>query len=324
MKYFLFIFVITAFVSCSNSSTESVKKCNTSEECGDNYYCSTNICFKSTCIAENKDSNGNLCSDIEKCNIYITGHTTGKIGNDQFINDIDYFLVKYDKSGNLLYKHQFGTSGNDNGNAITVTSDGFVYIAGNTTGTFEDNINKGDSDIFLSKFDNNGNEIWTKQEGTLGGDAAYKVVADNTSVYITGYVNGTLNPNIHLGESDAFLIKYDSDGNKQWSKQFGTSLSDGGNAVSISNDGYIYVTGSVIGSFNGNDYFGGKDIFLSKFDSSGNILLEKQWGTIADEESTDMIIDVDNNIYIPWKTSGSLFENINSGTNDAFLIKWKE
>lgn len=70
MKYFLFIFAITAFVSCSNSSTESAKKCNTSEECGTNYYCSTNICFKSTCIAENKDANGNLCSDTEKCNIY--------------------------------------------------------------------------------------------------------------------------------------------------------------------------------------------------------------------------------------------------------------
>ncbi len=257
-------------------------------------------------------------------NIYITGHTTGEVENNVFEGEIDYFLVKYNKSGIKQWSKQFGTTGKDLGNGITVTSDGFIYITGSTTKSFKDFENKGGTDIFISKFDIDGNLIWTKQEGTSGNDEANKVVADGNNVYITGYVNGILSPNVSLGESDAFLIKYDSNGNKQWSKQFGTSGNDGGNSIAISGNGNIYVTGSVGGSLNGNDYFGGKDIFLSEFDSLGNNILTKQWGTINEDDATDIVIDSNNYIYISGKTTGNLYSNINSGGTDAFLIKWKE
>jgi len=124
---------------------------------------------------------------------------------------------------------------------------------------------------------------WTKQLGTSSLDYGNGITSDSSgNIYVTGITSGGLDGNTIYGKNDMFLVKYNSSGTKQWTKQLGTSSLDYGNGVTSDSSGNIYVTGSTEGWLDGNANSGGircylrascKDIFLVKYNSSGI----KQW-----------------------------------------------
>ena len=126
--------------------------------------------------------------------------------------------------------------------------------------------------------DNTINKTWTKQLGTSRDDWGKGVTTDSSgNIYVTGSTEGGLDGNTNSGPKfvtssgnhDIFLVKYNSSGTKQWTKQLGTSSTDYGSGVSTDSSGNIYVTGSTSGELDGNTHFGDRDIFLVKFSSSG-------------------------------------------------------
>ena len=66
-----------------------------------------------------------------------------------------------------------------------------------------------------------------------------------------------------------YLVKYNSSGTKQWTKQLGTSSVDKGRGVTTDSSGNIYVTGDTVGDLDGNTNSGSVDIFLVKYNSDG-------------------------------------------------------
>ena len=88
---------------------------------------------------------------------------------------------------------------------------------------------------------------------------------------MTGTTYGGLDGNTSSGDYDVFLVKYNSSGTKQWTKQLGTSSSELGTGVTTDSSGNIYVTGSTEGGLDGNTNSGETDIFLVKYNSSGII-----------------------------------------------------
>ena len=86
---------------------------------------------------------------------------------------------------------------------------------------------------------------------------------------MTGSTEGGLDGNTNSGEEDIVLIKYNSSGTKQWTKQLGTSSDDSGNGVSTDSSGNIYVTGYTKGGLDGNTNSDKSDIILIKYNSSG-------------------------------------------------------
>ena len=91
---------------------------------------------------------------------------------------------------------------------------------------------------------------------------------------MTGYTTGLenyigLDGNTSLGSKDIFLVKYNSSGTKQWTKQLGTSVYEHGKDVTTDSSGNIYVTGLTQGGLDGNTNSGKDDIFLVKYKSSG-------------------------------------------------------
>ena len=85
---------------------------------------------------------------------------------------------------------------------------------------------------------------------------------------MTGSTDGGLDGNTYYGHYDIFLIKYNSSGTKQWTKQLGTSSDDRGNSVTTDSSGNIFVTGFTRGGLDGNTNSGNFDIFLVKYNSS--------------------------------------------------------
>ena len=115
-----------------------------------------------------------------------------------------------------------------------------------------------------------GTKQWTKQLGTSSSDVGGGVTTDSSdNIYVTGYTYGGLDGNTSSGEIDIFLIKYNSSGTKQWTKQLGTYSWDRGKGVTTDSSGNIYVTGDTRGGLDGNTNSGRSDIFLVKYNSFG-------------------------------------------------------
>ncbi|SVB56374.1 uncharacterized protein METZ01_LOCUS209228, partial [marine metagenome] len=125
------------------------------------------------------------------------------------------------------------------------------------------------------------------------------------------------------GGSDAFFMKYNSSGDKQWTRQFGTSSSDDASGVAVDSSGNIYITGGTQGGFGNYTNAGTWDIFLAKYNSNGVQQWVKQSGTSTEDNGNAVAIDSSDNIYITGRTSGGdLDGQTNSGRQDIFLIKY--
>lgn len=85
-------------------------------------------------------------------NIYVTGYTDGNLEGIHNSGSNDVFLSEYDANGNKLWSSQWGTSGYDYGRGVTIDINDNVYVAGDTVGSIDGNVNSGGFDIFLSKF----------------------------------------------------------------------------------------------------------------------------------------------------------------------------
>ncbi len=255
-------------------------------------------------------------------NIYITGYTYGSFDENTNAGNADILLIKFNSNGDKLWTKQFGIKNNDYGYSIAIDSNNNIYITGQTYGNLDGNTSTGQEDVFLMKFDTNGNKIWTKQFGSSNIDSSKSLAIDsNNNIYISGYTLGNLDGNTSAGYKDIFLIKIDSNGNKFWTKQFGTSASDEGYAIKIDSNDNIYITGNTSGALDNNTIIGLYDIFLTKFNSSGDKIWTKQFGTINSNYGKSLIIDSSDNIYISGYTNGTFVENINAGSYDLFLTK---
>ena len=181
-------------------------------------------------------------------NLYVTGYTSGGLDNNTNSGSRDYFLVKYNSSGIYQWTQQTGTSSGDNGKGVTVDSSDNIYVTGQTAGGLDNNTNSGSIDIFLVKYNSSGSKQWTQQLGTSSSEIGYGVTVDSSNnIYVTGYTLGGLDWNTNSGSTDIFLVKYNSSGSKQWTKQLGTSSSDYGYGVSVDSSDNIYLTGHTAG-----------------------------------------------------------------------------
>jgi len=173
----------------------------------------------------------------------------------------DFYLIKTDGSGNLLWTKTFGGTGQDLGFSVQQTTDGGYIIAGDT-----ESFGAGGFDVYLIKTDESGNLLWTKTYGGTGSDIGISVQQTTDGGYIaTGYTWG-----FGAGGRDAYLIKTDSIGNLLWSKMYGGSLAEYQYAVIQCNDGG-YITAGATHSWAAGSYGGVDDEFyIIKTDSLGN------------------------------------------------------
>ncbi|MEZ6191258.1 MAG: SBBP repeat-containing protein [Phycisphaerales bacterium] len=251
-------------------------------------------------------------------NIYISGETHGSLGGTNQ-GGRDAFLTKFDPSGAELWSTQIGTASADASRSVALDAAGNAYISGYTSGSLGGN-NAGRSDAFLTKFDPSGNELWSTQIGTASNDGSRSVAVDAAgNAYITGSTYGSLGGPL-AGSSDAFLTKIDPAGIELWTKQIGTASYDESYSVAVDAAGNAYISGTTEGSLGGTNV-GYADVFLTKFDPSGNELWGTQIGTTTYDESYSVAVDAAGNAYISGQTYGGLGGN-NNGKYDAFLIKF--
>ena len=160
-----------------------------------------------------------------------------------------------------------------------------------------------------------------KQIGTTGTDNGQGVAVDSSeNVYVTGSTNGAL-IGANAGGYDIFLTKYNSSGTQHWIRQIGTSSSDSASGVAVDSSGNVYVTGRTYGALTGANA-GSGDIFLTKYNSSGDQQWIKQIGTSGDDKGLGVDVDSADGVYVTGYTSGAFSGFINTGHKDVFLLKY--
>jgi phage-related protein len=253
-------------------------------------------------------------------NVYIAGATRGSLGGPN-AGDFDAFVRKYDDDGVLLWTRQLGMGDDDFVSSVSSDGLGNVYIAGRTDGSLG-GPNAGDYDALVSKYDDAGNLLWTRQFGTSGFDYSLGVSADLLgNVYLSGRTGGNLGDLLD-GTEDAFVSKYDGAGNLLWIRQLGTSTSDWSYGVSADGQGDVYISGYTGGNL-GDSQMGGVDAFVSKYDGAGNLLWTQQLGTTDIDYSCAVSADGLGNVYISGSTLGDL-GGPNAGDYDAWVARISE
>ncbi len=278
------------------------------------------------------------------------------------IANFDSYLSKFDSDGNFIWARTWGGEGYDDGPGVAVDSLGNVYVGGMYAST---NINfdpAGGSgglghpahdsgilvDAFLSKFDSNGNFQWVRTWGGQGKEdiGAVVVVDGANNVYIGGRfmsVNCDFDPgeatDIHSsnGDHDAFISKYDPNGNFLWAKTWGGTGWDAIGSLAIDGANNVYSTGVFSATVNFDPdgsanvtSNGGKDVFLSEFDPNGTFLSAKTWGGSGDDWGYHVTVAGADGTYVTGSFSGitdfdpgSGMDNHTSyGGKDAFLSKF--
>ena len=165
--------------------------------------------------------------------------------------------------------------------------------------------------------------FWPKQIGTSSNDYGTGVTVEfSDNIHVSGQSNGGLDGNINSLNDGIFLVKYNSSGTKLWTKQLGIFDNESGISMTVDSSDNIYVTGYTTEGYDGNSNSGNYDIFLVKYNSSGNKLWTKQLGNSDTDIGMGVIVDSSDNIYVTGIASGGLDRNTSSGGEDIVLMKY--
>lgn len=199
-------------------------------------------------------------TSTDRGRVYVAGQTDGDIGAAN-AGRSDAFLAAYTTSGQRLWTRQLGTAALDYAKGIDTDRSGALYIAGVTHGAL-DGANAGHGDAFVAKYTGVGSRMWTRQLGTTRDEEAKGVSVSGGAVYIAGYTNGDLGGTA-AGAGDAFVSRYDTNGNRVWTQLLGTNKADIARSVSADERGAVYAAGQTAGKLGATAL--GFDAFLAKY-----------------------------------------------------------
>jgi len=256
-------------------------------------------------------------------NVYVAGYTYGALNGEIFNGDQDAFIAKYNSTGAIQWTKLIGTSFAERATALATDSSGNVYVAGYTYGALNGEINNGDRDAFIARYNSSGAIQWTKLLGNNSTDYVNDLAIDSfDNIYLVGSTGDNLNGELNSGGYDAYIVKYNSGGTVQWTKLLGTSSPDEANAISFDSLDNFYVAVSTFGDLNGVLNKGFLDAHVVKYNSAGIIQSTNQLGTSDYDKAFALASDSIGNIYLAGETKGSLSGNTNSGGYDAFIAKY--
>ena len=263
-------------------------------------------------IGENADFHGDTSRSVTTDvagNVYVAGGTSGGPVGSSGSN----FLAKYDSDGSVLWDRQFGPSGYSVGRSVAADAGGNTYLSGHK---WSGQGNDRRRDAFFSKYDINGNALWTHDFDYSSGSRGYSVTVDTAgNSYVTGSIGG-------LDSTDMFLAKYDTGGNVLWTQEIdmlGHVQSEFDVAdVVVDDAGNVYVGRGSVPPYS--DDISGGEAFIVKYSTDGIRLWEKVLVLTESEAPNSihsMALDETGNLYV----SGFSYGSDATGMPGAYLVK---
>ncbi|MBK7971105.1 MAG: T9SS type A sorting domain-containing protein [Bacteroidetes bacterium] len=246
----------------------------------------------------------------------------------------DYWLVKTDSLGNILWQNTIGGSANDGFQSLAQTTDGGYLLGGysysNISGDKAENSN-GNTDYWLVKTDSLGNILWQKTIGGSGYDFLLSISQTTDGGIILGgasssNISGDKTENSN-GSNDYWIIKMDNSGGIQWQNSIGGSASDYLHSIALTTDGGYILGGKSTSDISGDKTENGNgdfDYWIVKIDTAGAI----QWQNNIGGSSMDILISTIQTIDGGYLLGGYSYSNIsgdktenNNGYVDYWIVK---
>jgi hypothetical protein len=237
-------------------------------------------------------------------------------------------VSKVNQAGNSFIYHQMPTGMNESfGLAIDAGTN--LYVAGQLNG-----------DAAVSKLDANGNVVWVQTIGGISDDIAFGIALDGANnIWVTGRTTSSNFPILNAfqpalgGNSDAFVAKFDSNGNRTFSSYLGGLENDQGLTIVADRFGNAHIGGD---SSSGNfpilnpvqaNYKGMTDGFVSQVSPTGTLMYSTFLGGTGFDQVEAIEVDFQTATYVTGKTYSSDFPLVRSiqttlqGNWQAFLTK---
>jgi hypothetical protein len=216
------------------------------------------------------------------------------------------FLAKYDRDGNALWNLKFrGTTVGtpeftfDELSSLAIDRQGGVYVGGWTSDSF-DGPPRGPRDVFVLKFDADGNRTWSRQYGSSGVfSLALQFAADpEGGVYVAGQTGGSRANDLAY---KALLLSYSPDGSLRWARTLDGGRSQGGWGMVADLRG-VYLVGWTSGIGVPQEITepvqGEADGFLAKYSRSGDLLFVRLLGTPSTEVAQSVALGLNGDVYV--------------------------
>lgn len=223
-------------------------------------------------------------------NVVVVGDTSGDLTGEGLQGASDAFIASLAPDGTLNWITQFGTDEADGARTVALADDGSILVAGSTAGSMPGASRSGEMDVYLTRFDTQGERSWTVQFGSADFDLVDSLFLDASgNIVIRGLTYGSLPGNTHGGgtDADAFVGKVTPAAEIEWLTQLGSDQNDSINSMDLAPDGSIVVGGTtdgalpVPGAEAGSA--GGSDAFLARLSAEGDVQWVQQFGTAAEE-----------------------------------------
>lgn len=294
-------------------------------------------------------------------NIYMTGQFIRSVDfnpgtgvDSQYSNNYGAYVSKFDAAGSYQWTLSVA---NATGKTVGFDQAGNIYMAGSMMGTADFDPGPGTynltsvgvEDFFLAKYDGNRNLLWAIRAGGSAGDIINSLQVDgNGNVYVTGWIHNSMLTPIdfdpkHPGTKtvqytsvrDAFVAKYDPNGNCLWAHHINGQDGDGGQKLLLDASNNVYVGGYTAGcTFPGNavpmassnmSY----DAFIVKYTSAGVYSWARLYGAAGWDHAYDMAMDTKGNLYLTglfmgttnYNPSNPATAHTSNGLADIFLLK---
>ncbi len=270
----------------------------------------------------------------------------------------DAYLVKFTSAGARVWATYYGGSGFEYGYCTAIEpASGNVYLAGETgsaagiatAGAYK-TTNSGGGDAFVVKFDPSGGRLWGTYYGGTSSEEAFGIATDATlSLYMGGSTassTGIASPSgfktNYGGVADAYLVKFDASGVRQWATYYGQSDPEEMIRTCVATDpasGNVFLVGDTYNASTGNpsgmaylgyqlNLNGYENEFMVTFDPNGNRNCATYYG-FNEEEAGKVAMDGNGNVYMVGHTSspgmatpGGFQTDFAGGPSDAYVVKF--
>ncbi len=307
---------------------------------------------------------GRACAVDNAGNLYLAGYCNsgGTViatpGSHQPANGglgfYDGFLVKFNTAGVRQWGTFYGGGADDYAYGVASTSAGDVYISGQTTST--NNIasvgshqatKSGGNEAFIAKFNTSGVRQWGTYYGNTGSDIGNDCAVDPTgNAYLTGSTTSSISiatvgaaQATYGGVMDAFLVKFNSTGVRQWCSYYGGTSTDIGWSCSVNSTSEVFIGGTTASTLGISTpgthqiaYGGGSaDGYITKLSSAGVLQYSTYYGGSGTDEGYSIDAKNLNTIYLAGtstsangiSTPGS-HQSVFGGSYDAYLVKFMD
>ncbi|MCA9161779.1 MAG: SBBP repeat-containing protein [Planctomycetales bacterium] len=297
-------------------------------------------------------------------NIHLVGNFSGTADFDPSAEtnqltsagDFDAFVVRLTADGELTWAKALAGTGFEVAQSLAVDANGAAYVLGAYFTTIDLNpsasqsfsrTTAGDSDIFLTKLDVNGNFVWGASMGGSGADFAAAVTLDaSNNVLVVGDFVGTadFDPSTATsnltsgGNRDLFIAKLTTGGTFTWARRVGAGESELGTGIATDASGNVYAVGSFRGTVDFNpgaatvdltsrdDSQFGSDVFVLKLSASGDYVWARTLGTNSpiEESARDVTVSRSGDVYVTGALAGANRDVFLARLNSAGSTVWQQ